>query len=112
MHYLFGVDESRFTQTHSKIYFAGILVFLVFFLLERFFALASRFVSYLFKRLGLESDLEDSFSIDIFKDFTPEVQEKEAIVVKNEIKHVETLLLRRDAPEKQDLYEYYKQRLL
>ena len=88
MHKLFGVDESRFTQTHSKIYFAGILVFLVFFLLERFFSLGSRFVSYLFKKLGLKSDMDDSFSTDIFKEFTPEVQDKEAIVLKNEIKHV------------------------
>ena len=56
--------------------------------------------------------MDDSFSTDIFKEFTPEVQEKEATVLKNEIKHVETLLLRRDAPEKQGLYEYYKQRLL
>ena len=81
-------------------------------MLERFFSLGSRFVSYLFKKLGLKSDMDDSFSTDIFKEFTPEVQEKEATVLKNEIKHVETLLLRRDAPEKQDLYEYYKQRLL
>ena len=56
--------------------------------------------------------MDDAFSTDIFKELSPQVQAQEAVVVKNEIKHADTLLLRRDAPDKQDLYEYYKQRLL
>ena len=70
MNTLFSVDRARFKQLHTQIYFGGILIFVIFFLLERFFGLASRLIKYIVTRLGLDSDLADAFSTDIFKELS------------------------------------------
>ena len=67
---LFGTDQARFAQVHTVVYFIGIVIFTVLFLIER----CTRFFS---KLIGtcysvFDNDVERQFSTNIFEELSPE----------------------------------------
>ena len=67
---LFGADESRFNQVHTVIYFCGIVVFVIFFIIEKFTNLFSRVIGACYSIWDEEGS--HAFSNNIFEELSPE----------------------------------------
>ena len=67
---LFGADESRFNQVHTVIYFCGIVIFVICFIIERFTNLFSRVIGACYRIWDEEGS--HAFSNNIFEELSPE----------------------------------------
>lgn len=67
---LLGADENRFNQVHTVIYVCGIIVFVIFFIIERFTLLFSRLIGACYS-IWDESG-SHAFSNNIFEELSPE----------------------------------------
>jgi len=107
----YGTDEKRFKQVHTKFYMTGIFLFLLFFLLERF-NLISTCMKKICLRACLRTDIEPSFSSDIFNDISMKDKRSEYHSNKDEIRLIEYKLAREDRDtEKDSLLMYYREKL-
>jgi hypothetical protein len=105
---LFGTDQSRFAQVHTVVYFLGIALFVVLFVIERCTGFFSRVIGGCY---GLFDQAEtEAFSNNIFEELSPEDQRHEYAAANTSIKHVEYRIFKQDAANPA-LYEYYLQRL-
>ena len=68
----FGLEEERFQTDHAMLYICGIALFLVFFLLERFFGLFKIIVDWCC--CMEDDDIEETFCSNIFEEMSLEDQ--------------------------------------
>ena len=93
---------------HTVIYFIGIVIFVILFVIERFTGIFSKLIGALY---GIFDEAGSSdFSNNIFEELSPEDQRLEYAATNTSSKHVEYRIYKGDAADKTDLYKYYKER--
>jgi len=71
MNSVFGTDSSRFSQVHSVVYFVGIVIFLIFFIVEQLTGLVTRMVDSFCCCLRRDENLT-TFSCDLLHELSSE----------------------------------------
>ena len=93
---------------HTVIYFIGIVIFVIFFVIERFTGIFSKLIGAVY---GIFDEAGSSdFSNNIFEDLSPEDQRLEYAASSTSLKHVEYRIFKGDA-DIPELYKYYGERL-
>ena len=89
---------------HTVIYFIGIVIFVILFVIERFTGIFSKLIGALY---GIFDEAGSSdFSNNIFEELSPEDQRLEYAATNTSSKHVEYRIYKGDAANPM-LYEYY-----